>query len=106
LIAALETRRIAGAGLDVFETEPLPARHPLTKLDNVILTPHWSCSTSDIWRATGRAMATGMIRASQAQVPENVVNPSVLERPGFQRKLTRFLEKPVISTGKILIDSP
>jgi phosphoglycerate dehydrogenase-like enzyme len=40
LVAALEAKEIAGAALDVFETEPLPASHPLWRFDNVILTPH------------------------------------------------------------------
>jgi phosphoglycerate dehydrogenase-like enzyme len=40
LVAALAEKRIAGAGLDVFDTEPLPVGHPLTKLSNVVLTPH------------------------------------------------------------------
>ena len=40
LLRALERNTIAGAGLDVFEIEPLPAGHPLTKLDNVVLSPH------------------------------------------------------------------
>lgn len=40
LMAALSERRIAGAGLDVFWTEPLPADHPVRRLDNVVLTPH------------------------------------------------------------------
>jgi phosphoglycerate dehydrogenase-like enzyme len=40
LTAALLAREIAGAGLDVFETEPLPAEHPLWEMDNVIITPH------------------------------------------------------------------
>jgi phosphoglycerate dehydrogenase-like enzyme len=40
LIAALASRSIAGAGLDVFDTEPLPPSHPLLALDDVVLTPH------------------------------------------------------------------
>ncbi len=92
LAAALRERRIAGAGLDVFETEPLPADDPLLSLENAILTPHWSASTTDVFRATGRAMAEGMLRASRGEVPENVVNSEVLERPGFREKLERFKE--------------
>jgi phosphoglycerate dehydrogenase-like enzyme len=40
LLAALGQRKIAGAGLDTFDIEPLPVNHPLRKLDNVVLTPH------------------------------------------------------------------
>jgi phosphoglycerate dehydrogenase-like enzyme len=40
LVSALQERRIGGAGLDVFWTEPLPADHPVRRLDNVVLTPH------------------------------------------------------------------
>lgn len=40
LVAALRDRRIAGAGLDVFDVEPLPRDHALRRLDNVVLTPH------------------------------------------------------------------
>jgi phosphoglycerate dehydrogenase-like enzyme len=40
MIAALRDKCIAGAGLDVFDVEPLPIEHPLRKLDNVVLTPH------------------------------------------------------------------
>jgi len=45
LIAALESGKIAGAGLDVFETEPLPEDSPLWNMDNVIITAHYSGST-------------------------------------------------------------
>jgi phosphoglycerate dehydrogenase-like enzyme len=40
LIAALQAKSIAGAGLDVFDVEPLPLDHPFRKLDNVVITPH------------------------------------------------------------------
>jgi phosphoglycerate dehydrogenase-like enzyme len=50
LIAALQDRRIAGAGLDVFDREPLPADHPLTRLQNVVLTPHIGWPTDDAYQ--------------------------------------------------------
>ncbi|HEV7221772.1 MAG TPA: NAD(P)-dependent oxidoreductase [Pirellulales bacterium] len=92
LVELLGSRRIAGAALDVFEREPLPADDPLIGLDNVILTPHWNASTSDVWRGASQAMAAGMLCAAQGQIPENVVNREVLDRPGFQAKLARFAE--------------
>jgi phosphoglycerate dehydrogenase-like enzyme len=92
LVTALRERRIAGAGLDVFAREPVSLDNPLLKLDNVIVTPHWNASTTDVWRATGRAMAEGMVRVASGQVPDNVVNREVLERARFQRKLARFAE--------------
>src|SRR5262249_47850536 len=84
LVAVLRERRIAGAGVDVFEVEPLPASDPRTRLDNVLLTPHWSASSADVWQATGKAMVDGMLRAARGEVPEHVVNKEVLDRPAFQ----------------------
>lgn len=90
MLEALESGRIAGAGLDVFDHEPLPPTHPLTRFDNIILTPHWLPSTRDAARLTMVSVATGILHAAQGEVPAHVVNPDVLGRPGFRRKLDRF----------------
>jgi phosphoglycerate dehydrogenase-like enzyme len=50
LIDALRSQRLAGAGLDVFETEPLPAGHPLRSLDTVIATPHVGYVADRVYR--------------------------------------------------------
>lgn len=50
LIAALRERRIAGAGLDVFEPEPLPSGHPLLALENTVITPHLGYVTEENYR--------------------------------------------------------
>jgi hypothetical protein len=76
----------------VFHHEPLPADDPLLTLDNVIVTPHWSASTSDVWQATAQAMTAGMLRAACGEIPDNVVNREVVDRPGFRHKLARFAE--------------
>lgn len=92
LVDVLHRRRIAGAALDVFEVEPLPPDDPLIQLDNVILTPHWSASTYDVWQSTGQIMVEGMLRISRGELPENIVNPEVLDRSRFRAKLARFAE--------------
>jgi D-3-phosphoglycerate dehydrogenase len=90
LIDALESRRIAGAALDVFETEPLPADSPLTKLDNVILTSHSVGWTEELFRDLGRIDCEGALAISHGDVPPDVVNRDVLSRPGFKRKLEHY----------------
>ena len=50
LIETLQARRIAGAALDVFEIEPLPADHPFRRLDNVLATPHIGYVTEELYR--------------------------------------------------------
>ncbi len=57
LVAALEGGRIAGAGLDVFDEEPLPAGHPLTRLSNVVLTSHLGWPTDNIYQQFASAAA-------------------------------------------------
>jgi len=57
MIAALRDRRIAGAGLDVFDEEPLPPDHPLTTLANVVLTPHLGWPTDEAYARFADAAA-------------------------------------------------
>jgi phosphoglycerate dehydrogenase-like enzyme len=51
LLAALRAHKIAGAGLDVYDVEPLPLDHPLRKLDNAVLTPHLGYASQQNYRA-------------------------------------------------------
>jgi phosphoglycerate dehydrogenase-like enzyme len=74
LVAALEAKEIAGAALDVFETEPLPPGHPLWQIENVILTPHVAGYSP---RVAGRHLALLLdnVRRFAAGEPlRNVVN--------------------------------
>jgi phosphoglycerate dehydrogenase-like enzyme len=72
LLDALTSGRIAGAGLDVFTTEPLPQGHPLTVLDNVVLTPHCAGITPEALEA-GLRMSVENIWAFVEGRPEHVV---------------------------------
>ena len=93
LLAALTKRRNAGAGLDVFCQEPLPAGDPILALDNVLLTPHWIAGTTDAFASAGRANCRAMLAVAHGQVPGNVVNAEVLDRPGFRAKLGQHADE-------------
>jgi phosphoglycerate dehydrogenase-like enzyme len=73
LIAALEPGKIAGAALDVFDQEPLPADHALRRLENVILTPHLGYVTDENYRAFYGEAAEN-VRAFLAGNPIRVLN--------------------------------
>lgn len=79
LIAALRDKRIAGAGLDVFENEPaLDAGY--FDLDNVVLTPHIGSSTRATRLAMAMLAADNLIAALAGQRPPNLLNPEVLAK--------------------------
>ena len=62
LLEALQQKKIAGAGIDVFSVEPLPVDHPFRKLDNIVLTPHLGYVTEEV-------SATTTARWSRASTP-------------------------------------
>ena len=82
LIKALEKGWIAGAGLDVFESEPPNRDNPLFKLDNVIITPHIAGVTKDARRKVVTQTAQSVAFVLEGKVPPNrfIVNREVLKR--------------------------
>ncbi|HET6522274.1 MAG TPA: NAD(P)-dependent oxidoreductase, partial [Geminicoccaceae bacterium] len=80
LAAALREGRIAGAGLDVFGTEPPPPDHPLLGLPNAVLSPHMAGSSREALERTAAMVADGMVDALAGRRPEHLVNPEVWER--------------------------
>jgi lactate dehydrogenase-like 2-hydroxyacid dehydrogenase len=77
LVQALQTKRIAGAALDVFENEP--RLHPgFLALPNVVLSPHLGTATSETRMAMAMLAADNLLAALDGQRPPNLVNPEVL----------------------------
>jgi len=81
LYQALAARRIAGAGLDVFEEEPTPADNPILKLDNVIVSPHALCWTDELFGNIARTAIGAVLAVHAGRRPEFVVNPAALSHP-------------------------
>jgi autoinducer 2 (AI-2) kinase len=83
LVEVLRAHRIAGAALDVYETEPLSPEHPLMGLDNVILLPHIGGNTHEIAIHQGRVAVPDIRRLAEGRKPVHVVNPEVLATAGL-----------------------
>ncbi len=77
LVAALQAKRIGGAALDVFETEPLPAASPLWALDNVILTPHISNSSPRVRDRSLALVVDNVRRFKNGEPLRNLVDRAV-----------------------------
>jgi phosphoglycerate dehydrogenase-like enzyme len=74
LTAALQEGEIAGAGLDVFETEPLPAEHPLWAMENVIITPHVAGHSPRVSERHLNVLLENIRRFARGEPLLNVVN--------------------------------
>ena len=80
LIHALQQGQIRGAGLDVFEREPLDPASPLLTLDNVVATPHIGSATIETREAMVRCAVDNLLAALDGQRPPNLVNPSAFDQ--------------------------
>lgn len=78
LIEALENQQFFGAGLDVFEEEPLNPKSPLRRFENVVITCHISSSTNKAFRLTWKGAVNNILRFIKGQRPHWMVNPSAL----------------------------
>jgi len=72
LIEGLQAGRIAGAGIDVFEQEPIDPANPLLAMDNVVLTPHIAGITWDTWSRRARFAYANMQRVWRGEAPQAV----------------------------------
>ncbi|MGF6569026.1 gluconate 2-dehydrogenase [Paraburkholderia sp. GAS333] len=80
LIEALQNGTIHGAGLDVFDTEPLPADSPLLKLPNVVALPHIGSATHETRHAMALNAAENLVAALDGTLKTNIVNRDVLSQ--------------------------
>jgi phosphoglycerate dehydrogenase-like enzyme len=92
LTEALAGRRIAGAGLDVFEQEPPDPYDPLFKLGNVVLTPHALCWSDELYAGCGRDAVRSVLDLLEGKAPKNIVNRDIADNPDWRRKLTSFAQ--------------
>lgn len=90
LTAALIDGRLQGAGIDVFEQEPVDPNDPLLALPNVIATPHALGWTDECFAGMGRSACAGIIAVARGQVPSHVINNAVIGQPLLYQKLQRY----------------
>lgn len=90
LTDALRNRRIQGAGLDVFEEEPIDAAEPLLELDNVIVTPHSICWTDECFQRISQSACDSIAHVAAGEMPAWIVNSAVVDNPKLHEKLNRW----------------
>ncbi|HWA80617.1 MAG TPA: NAD(P)-dependent oxidoreductase [Acetobacteraceae bacterium] len=95
LIAALSAGRIAGAGLDVFEREPVDPANPLLAMENTLVTPHALCWTDECFDAIATSALSDIEAALSGRRPRFVVNPEVLSHP----RVRAWLNEPSLRVG-------
>jgi D-3-phosphoglycerate dehydrogenase len=93
LAEALRGRRIQGAGLDVFEEEPVDPKDPILALDNVIVAPHGLGWTDECFRGNGLSACQSILDVAAGREPKYVVNREALASPAAQERLARYRER-------------
>jgi D-3-phosphoglycerate dehydrogenase len=97
LTEALENKKLAGAGLDVWAKEPPPTDHPLLQFDNVLVSPHMAGVTREARANMGRIAAEQLIDALDGKRPPRIVNPQVW--PAYARRFEQvFGSRPGTAT--------
>ncbi len=86
LIEALESGQIGGAGIDVFQAEPLPVDYPMLKMANVILTPHLAWYTREAFERVERQTLESILDILAGRIPRNLKNTGVLDVLGGDRQ--------------------
>jgi len=81
LIAALEARAIAGAAIDAFAAEPLPASSPLRRCPRLLITPHQAFNSVETGEKVSLVAAEAIVDLMQGRRPKQVANPDVLASP-------------------------
>jgi phosphoglycerate dehydrogenase-like enzyme len=81
LVRALKEKWIAGAALDVFTAEPLPADNPLRAAPNLLLSPHQSSYARGTGERVSLSAAQAIVDLMQGKKPQNVLNPEVFGSP-------------------------
>ena len=79
LFQALNQKKIAGAGLDVYPTEPLPGDSPFRKLTNVVLSPHLAGATREVVEHHSKMVVDDLLGLIDGKVPTRLANPSVMD---------------------------
>jgi len=77
LIEALQSQRIAGAGLDVFEKEPVDPANPLLRMDNVSVTNHYASYSEVAWERAQTQLGEEAVRIATGMWPLSLINPEV-----------------------------
>ena len=93
LTRALQDYRIAGAGLDVFENEPIDRDDPILELDNIIVAPHGLAWTDECFTGIGRNAVAAICRLAAGRLPEFIVNPEAARHTNLRDKLRTYAER-------------